>query len=380
MKQEYTISLYWRIFYGAMGTSAIVFSLFLLTKPTNGLIIFPVVFGTGGVVTLINQFKSKLIISDYSIVRTTVFGTKELLRADIKGFRINNKVIVIEPVEAGYSKIKIRDYSSIGNLNNLTSWLRTNLKDLNKEDYEKEKNDIINNANLGYSEGERTDKFKAITRLSGIYNFVGFVLFVLFLFFLRDTSAADAILLVFPLIGISIIYFSKGLVTLISKRNSAYNNVMPGLYLGVLLLVLKSLNYYHITNYDKLTVPSLILGSVILGVLAVEGFNNTYSSRIGQFLLMIIFSAAYAIGVIANVNCSFDKSSAQIYSTTVTDKFISYKHATNYHIRIDSWGDHHEAEYIIVPKSFYYHTSVGSTVRVMEKKGLFKMPWFYVDL
>lgn len=379
MEREYSISMGWRLFYGLVALALIVFAIFLITKTPNGFI-FSIVLGGGGALILVNLFKSKLIISDYSIVRITVFGTKEHLRGDIEGFRINDKIIVIEPAKAGYSKIKIRDYLSIGNLDELTTWLRTNLRDLNKEDYEKEKNDIINNANLGYSEGERVNKFKAITRLSGIYNFVGFVLFVLFLFFLRDTNAADAILLVFPLIGISIIYFSKGLVTLISKRNSAYNNVMPGLYLGVLLLVLKSLNYYHITNYDKLTVPSLILGSVVLGVLAVKGFNNTYSSRIGQFLLMIIFSAAYAIGVIANVNCSFDKSSAQIYSTTVTDKFISYKHATNYHIRIDSWGDHHEAEYIIVPKSFYYHTSVGSTVRVMEKKGLFKMPWFYVDL
>lgn len=379
MEQEYTISLYWRLFYSALAIAAIVFSLFLLTKSTNGLIIFPIVFGTGGVAILINQFKSKLTITDYSIVRITVFGTKELLRADIKGFRIMEKSIVIEPVQAGYSKIKVNDYSSIGNLGELTKWLRENLRDLNKEELESEKDQILADPDLGYTGEERTARFKTTARISGIYNLLAIALMFGALFLFMDSNAVDVIILFYPLAGIVIIYLSKGLTTLISKKNSAYNNLLMGLYVGVLLLVMKSFFYYHILNYSNLLIPSAVFGIVFLAPLVVKGFNKTYSSWIGQLLLMIILAGGYGLGAAVNINCYFDRSQAGVYPAIVIDRHVSHKKTTSYHIMIDSWGDHHEVENITVSESFYYSTAVGSTVHVMEKPGLFKIPWFYVS-
>ncbi|HEX8018994.1 hypothetical protein [Mucilaginibacter sp.] len=380
MEQEYTISTGWRIFYGAVAIAAIIFSLFLLPKAANGLIILPILFGTIGVATLINQFKSKLTISDDSIVRTTVFGTKELLRTHIKGFRINDKVIVIESLQAGYTKIKIRDYSSIGNLGELTKWLRENLRDLNKEEFETEKDQILANPELGYTNEERAVKFKTAARISGGYNFSAFALMFIFLFLFLDSNDIDIILLLYPLVGIVIIYLGNGLITLISKKNSAYNGLLMGLYMGVLLLVMKSFFYYHILNYHNLLIPSLVLGAIFLAPLVVKGFNKTYGSRVGQLALMIILAGGYGLGAAININCYFDGFRPQVYPAIVTAAHVSHKKTTSYHIQIDSWGQHHEIENITVTKSFYYHTSVGSTVHVMEKPGLFKMPWFYVAL
>lgn len=290
------------------------------------------------------------------------------------------KIIVIEPVQLGYSKIKINDYSSIGNLGELTKWLRENLRDLNKEEFETEKDQILTNPELGYTSEERAIKFKTATRTSGIYNFSAIALMFIALFLFLDSNDIDVILLLYPLAGIIIIYLGRGLITLISKKNSAYNGLLMGLYMGVLLLLVKSVFYYHILNYKNLLIPCLILGAIFLAPLIIKGFNKTYGSLIGQLALMIILAGGYGIGAAININCYFDGSQPHVYPAIVTEAYVSHKKTTSYHIQIDSWGQHHEIENITVPQSFYYHTKVGSTVHVMEKSGLFKMPWFYVTL
>ena len=96
-------------------------------------IVIPLAAAVIGALIFINQIKSKVIISDISIVKTNLFSKKELQLKNIKGFRIDYRTIVIEPVEQGYPRLVVRDYVSADGSQLLTQWLEKNLTDLDKK-------------------------------------------------------------------------------------------------------------------------------------------------------------------------------------------------------------------------------------------------------
>ncbi len=91
----------------------------------------PLIFAVIAALVLINQIKSKVIISDTSIVSINLFLKKELELKNIRGFRINYRQIVIEPIEQGYPRLEVYNYTDGNQF--LWQWCEKNLTDLNKK-------------------------------------------------------------------------------------------------------------------------------------------------------------------------------------------------------------------------------------------------------
>src|SRR5579872_51605 len=134
METEYTTSTGYKFFYSAVGIFAIGFGVAEMnnTGPSVSqlILILPLVVLIGGLIIIINQFKRKIIITDSGIKYSWIFKTAQIAFDDIKGYRLDSKVIYIVPKQAGNPKLRIGDYSTIGDSDGFVAWLGTNFKDL----------------------------------------------------------------------------------------------------------------------------------------------------------------------------------------------------------------------------------------------------------
>jgi len=81
------------------------------------------------VLFLISTFVRKVIIFADSIVNIRMFGRREILTSNVKGFREKNNGIIIEPLLPTTSKIVIYAVDQPGNCGDLVNWLRENFID-----------------------------------------------------------------------------------------------------------------------------------------------------------------------------------------------------------------------------------------------------------
>jgi hypothetical protein len=212
MEQEFTISIGWKIFYSIIAVVMALFALFLFgTKAPDvntAVLLLPILIFISAVLLIVSLFRKKVIISAEKIVLITTFSTKELLTADIKGVRIGEKVIYIEPISSLNPKITIRNWPDMGDADDLAAWLRENFTDLNATDLKAERDKAFEDAGLGSNPQEREERIKKATQIAWAYNITGMVLGFALIFCENDLIAA-LLAIFFPLLGILIMIFSK---------------------------------------------------------------------------------------------------------------------------------------------------------------------------
>ncbi len=133
----------------------------------------PIIILALAALLIISRFRRKVIISSERIVLITTFSTKELPTADIKGVRLGEKVIYIEPLSTLNPKIAIGNWSDISDVEDLTAWLRENFIDLDVADLKNEKDKLLHDTNLGFTEKEREEKLAKAKRVALVYTITG---------------------------------------------------------------------------------------------------------------------------------------------------------------------------------------------------------------
>ncbi len=257
MEKEYPVSLGAKISYGIF--SAIIFVVGIIffnmphtSKTPEWFNIIPTLMLITSILVFINIFKRKVIIYDDRIVTIGLFSTKELFIKSIKGVRIEEKIIIIEPLNSGDTRLKIGNYSDLKNNRELREWLSSNCKDLDAIDLADEHNKILHDSELGLSETEREQKLKNAKKVAHIYNIIGVAVSVAVLVF-NITVTTVVLSILYPLIGIVVIANSKGLIKFLSSpKRSVHPNVFIGLLFPALSTLLTSLNNYTIYESDNL--------------------------------------------------------------------------------------------------------------------------------
>ncbi|MDB5136267.1 MAG: hypothetical protein JWP37_2870 [Mucilaginibacter sp.] len=240
METEYTTSIGYKIFYGVLGAVAFIaaFALFKTKADASSKLIYllPLVMVAGGIMIFLNLFKRKIVITDDSITYSFIFKTIGITFDHIKGFRVGDKAIYIEPDQEGYAKIKIGDYMSIGDYKGLKAWLSTNFKDLDKVEYEEEKKAILHDSTLGATEADRELKFNNARKYTIVYSIGGIVLLFGSMILHRKMYLLSYVLLIYPLAGALLMGFSKGLIRLFAKKAALMHLCLPGCFSRLLRL------------------------------------------------------------------------------------------------------------------------------------------------
>ena len=251
MEQEFTISTGMKIFYSLIAAFLAGFALFLFnldhSKAGPAVLLIPAFLIVFAIFIFVKAVKSKIIISADYIIRINTFGEKRLLTNNVKGYRIGEKTIVVEPESALDAKITINNSNDYGSVEDLKSWLAENFTELDALDLKQEQDQILHDSNLGITEQEREGKLSKAQLMARIYNVAGVAIAIGS--FLIDNYFVTIILLLYPLTGIALMWFSEGLIKFMSnKKRSPYPFIVIGFYLPVLILLIKSVLKFDIFN------------------------------------------------------------------------------------------------------------------------------------
>jgi len=377
MGREYTISTGMKIFYILIAAAMFVFAMVLLKIPQSQsvLLLFPLIIVVGSALIIINALKRKVIIYDDSILCINLFSRKEISFTDVKGCRIEQKFISLE-LNSG-DKMTIRSYSDLGDSAEFEGWVRDKFKDLDAIDLKHDEEQVLKDTSLGYTVEDRERKLKTAKQIALAYNIVGSAVFCL-VFFGRGYPIV-IMGLFYPLVGIIVMVFSKGLIKF---AGNSKRSVTPFLLLGIMVPVITMLVVviadYQIFQYNNLWLPMILTAAIVFTIVYFTGLNRSITGIKAQIFAMIILSAMYAFGGITSINCTFDKSAPVIYKAKVLDHRIESGKHTSYLLTLSEWGPMHQQKEEDVGRHLYSSVSIGDTVKIYFRPGLLKAPWYHV--
>lgn len=378
MEQEYRISTWNKCFYGFIALIIFGASIFFfnLIKTKNILLwVVPLSTIIISVLIVINFIKRKLIIDKRSILCVNLFSKKELDLSSIKGYRLNGKMIKVEPISEHDPIISIGNYNDFEKSEDISEWICKNFKDLDALDLEVENQNFLKDSTFGSSETERLEKLKTAKELSTSYNFISGFLGFIFLFIKNNVSYV--ILLILPIIGIIFLFRFDLIKFLSNNKRSIYAYIFIGFSIPCFTLLLKT-SEFKILSFDNIWLSIGIIFSIMFGLLCFKGVNKSLESALGQIILMLIVSVLYGFGSVKTINCVFDKSREILYNANVLDQHISSGRHTTFYLKLSTWGPQNETENVEVSKKMYNKTQIGDTVNVKYKEGFLKSPWFVI--
>ena len=267
MEQEYTTSTGYKIFYGAAALALAVLAAYCLGKSGqgSGAILIPTVLcAIGALGICINLFKRRLILTVNDVTYISIWGARDLERSNIKGYRVGEKAIIIEPVQDGYKKIIIRDYFSLADSKQLVASLGSYYKDLNKEEFEESKEEILHDSTFGATEDDRESALKSRRQYAMVFSFGGIGLFFFNTIVRQGSVILSAVELIYPLFGIALLAYGKGLVRLFAKKNSAYPSLFIGFVFASAVPVIAATLDAKILDYSNAWTPAVVVFLIII--------------------------------------------------------------------------------------------------------------------
>ncbi len=380
--EEFTLSTGKKVLYifSAILWLALILPLFKLNIETPYQLEFCLIYSTSMIALACfmgGQLRKKVIISVDNVIKINALQKKELPTSEIKGCRIREKRIIIEPNTPSFSKIIIYNYSHFDNSEDLTKWLKENFRDLDAEDFAEETEKVLNDSTLGTTKEERETKIKRSKWIALAFNLTGLIIGIVPIYFERSSGIAIASIFM-PLIGALIMLLSKGLIKFIEiSRNSIYNFSFGGIFIPSVSLFAISFNY-NVVQYQPILLPGIVIFFLMFIILYLTGFNKNTKSVTIQILVMLLVSVLYGYGTVVSLNCLFDKTEPQIIHTTVYKKEITHNKGTYYHLYLNSWDSDPHPKMLEVSYATYNYYSNCSLIDVKQGKGLLNIPWYHL--
>lgn len=383
MEQEFNIKKGWKIFCYALCVIVIGITLYFLVDALlsnkNVLLLIGVnlisvlLFGYGFVAI----YRGKIVLNSDSIIEYRAFGKKELLFSEIKGFRIQGVMIVLEPKDRSKSRMVVGNISYIINGAALAEFLVNKFKDLDKSDYSTEVSEAFNNPAIGDSVPDRERRIKTAKRVARFLNLGGVAVMIWLLIPTSYYYLPIILGLFYPLIVLTYFFARQQIVALLDTgKLSVHPNLTLALYLSVGGLGLRVLLLYQALYIADCILPIAVLFVVLtlLFVLLLRP-SRVRKSNLWTGIFFFLFYSASTIGM---VNCAFDGSKPTEYKTRVLDHYITTGRSTTYYLKLAAWGPKKESEDKDVPKPVYNQVKNGDWATVYVKKGCLNIPWYFV--
>lgn len=330
------------------------------------------------VLGLMDAVKGRFVIANDHIYSRGVFTTRTLMLDEIKGFRISDKYIFVEPLDDEKKNIKISTY--FGKTEEIIEWLQACYPDLDLQNVAKEEEEILENESFGATVYQREEKLVKARRTAKTLNWAGSLIGLWAFFWPTPYNLVLSTAIAIPVVCLIVVKMHDGLIRLDEKKASAYPSVFWAFFITSLAVFLRALLDFHIFDYSNVWVLSLLIAVVFTGLLAFR--NPAYSFQKGKDYLallgIVILAGCFGFGAVITSNCLMDGPDAVQYQAQVLNKRISSGKTTTYYIELTPWGVQKEKDEVAVSKTLYYELQQEDPVNIYLKKGKLAIPWFIV--
>lgn len=383
MEQEFNIKNGWKIFCYALCVIVIGITLYFLVDAllSHENVTLWIGINLGATLLLgygiVAIYRGKVVLTSDAIIECRAFRQKKLLFSEIKGFRIQGVMIVLEPRDRSKSRLVVGNISYIINGTELAEFLVNEFKDLDKSDYDTEVSEAFNNPAIGDSVPDRERRIKTAKRVARFLNLGGVAVMIWLLIPTSYYYLPIIVGLFYPLIVLTYFFARQQIVALLDTgKLSVHPNLTVALYLSVGGLGLRVLLLYQALYVADCILPIAVL-FVVLTLLFVLLLRPA-RGRKSNLWTGIFFFLFYSASTIGMVNCSFDYSRPVEYRAKVLKHWILHK-PTSYNVELDAWALRKETAVETVSHATYDQIKDGDWVTVYVKKGYLNIPWYFVE-
>ncbi|WP_437921615.1 hypothetical protein [Sphingobacterium sp. LRF_L2] len=330
------------------------------------------------IVGLLDTVKGKFVIDSDKIYAISTFSNRQLMFNEIKGYRITDKYIFIESNNEQKKKIKVSTY--VGKVNEIEEWLSEHYSDLDIIQANKEKEEILNNEELGWTTEQREEKLIKAQKTAKILNWTGGVIGAWTLFLANPYEYAIIASVTFPVICVIVLKYFNGLIRIDERKDTAYPTIFWAIFATSMGLSLRGLLDYNIFDYSNVWTPSILITLTYIALLTIRNKEFKFN-KAKDYLTILGFSVfmfGYGYGAVVTLNCIYDKSEPEIFNATVLNKRISSGKSTTYYLELTPWGLQKEIDEVSVTKDLYNKLDQNDKVNIYFMKGRFDIPWFEV--
>ncbi|WP_017258697.1 hypothetical protein [Pedobacter arcticus] len=273
------------------------------------------------------------------------------------------------------STMTILSYFEFSQGSLIVNWLNENFRDLDALDLEMGIQNFLKDETYGLLEDGLKAKLKTAKELALAYNIWGGVFGFILLFFKQQF--AYVALLIFPLLGIVLLYCFDLIKFLSNNKRSIYPQILIGFALPCTMLLIKTTDF-NLLNYDELWIPLIVFCSLVFFLLYFRGINRSVPSVLGQSVIMLIVVIVYGFGCIRTVNCVLDKSEQSLFKVAVLDKHVTRGKSTSHYLQLNKWGPQQKINNEKVSRRMFNNIYTGDFVTVRLKQGYLHAPWYIV--
>ena len=327
---------------------------------------------------LIEVVKGRFVIATDKVYYKSAFTSRQLSLDEIKGYRINENYITIEPNVKGKKKVGISTY--FGKTDEIIAWLASYYPNLDALNAEQEELEILTNEELGWMTEQRERKLNKARKTAKVLNWIGGLVGVWTFFWADPYEFAIIASIVVPIVAIIALKLSNGLLRIDERNDSAYPSIFLAVLAPSMAICIRALLDFNIFSHENIWLPSLIITLTIMVILMVGHKEFKYKKAQDFFITLVIavIFLAYSYGSIVTVNCMYDNSEPEVYNTQVLSKKVSSGKTTNYYLILAPQGSHKEIEEVSVSQDLYERVNINDAVDIYFMKGLFDIPWIIV--
>jgi hypothetical protein len=387
----YKIKKAWAIFLFPTLSLMIVFFLWILIlpfipsvesdiNPESYWILVPMFLGMIIILVygLVYLTKEKFVIDSEKICLVSVFSQREFRFDEIRGFRFKNNHIVIESLNEKKKNIKVGTH--LGKVNEIIDWLSEHYHDLDLVEANQETEEILDNVEFGFTITERLEKLESARKTIKILNWSGGIIGAWAFFWANPYEYAIMAAIIFPLVCIMVLKYFNGLVTIVEKKHTAYPSLLWAFLPSCFALFFRGLSDFHVFDFTQVWTPFffVVLTFILLITIIYKTFSFKKASDNSTGFIFLIFILSYSYGAIITLNCLYDQSTPEPYSSTILNKRETTGKSTTYYFELAPWANQKENIEISVSKDLYIKFDQNEKVNILLMQGRFDIPWFEI--
>jgi hypothetical protein len=350
---------------------AIKYVVFVLASAITGVFLF----------YLVDVFYYTLTIHPEKIIVKRLKDNDIIYLKDIKAFKRNkNGYVELIPIDSTRDLITIEH--TFNKQEELLQFFGLTLINLDQEALDLAKQEALSNPDLGVSPPLREEKLKEVKKPSNYINYAGAAIAFWVMLYPKPYDAAILTAMLFPVGVAAIIIVYKGTIKLNAEDEKPYPNLSYSATAPGAALALRAFLDFEILSYPTwlwycLGIVSLTLSTAFLR--STKEINFKAWSDLAAVLYLSFMLYMYLYGAYMMMNCEYDSSKPQVFTTLVSDKEISSGKHTSYYLRLEPWGPRIYSENVRVTSTQYEAIAIGDVIHVHLYSGALKSPWFLVS-